>query len=67
MYKLVYRTPVWIVRAFGHVRGQDNISVKVEGAIGDMLTVVSRLKRIGYALVKSRRIGEKETHRKPLD
>lgn len=67
MYECVYKTPIWIVRAFGHMRGQDNISVKVEGTIGDMLTVVSRLKKIGYTLVKGRRIGEKETHRKPLD
>jgi hypothetical protein len=62
MHGYVYRAPVWIVRAFGHIRGQDNISMEVKGSVGDMLTVVCRLKKIGYTLVKGLRTGEKEMH-----
>lgn len=64
--EMVTTTPVYAVHAKSHARGQENISLRVEG-LNDMLLTSARLRAAGYREIKTLKTGERELYRKKMD
>lgn len=64
--EMVTTIPVYAVHAKSHTRGQENISLLIEG-LNDMLLTSARLRAAGYREIKTLKTGERKLYRKKMD